>query len=55
MRKLSVLVTTLLFFQSQILIAQGSFDQEFAPDVAVPEGFKTNRTSYSAIMDELQS
>ena len=55
MRKLSVLVTTLLFFQGQVLIAQGSFDQEFDPDVAVPEGFKTNRTSYSAIMDELQS
>ena len=55
MRKLSVFVTTLLFFQGQVLIAQGSFDQEFDPDVAVPEGFKTNRTSYSAIMDELQS
>ena len=55
MRKLSVLVFTLLFLQSQVLIAQGSFHQEFDSDVAVPEGFKTNRTSYSAIMDELQS
>ncbi len=55
MRKSSVLVFTLLLFQSQVMIAQGSFHQEFDSDVAVPEGFKTNRTSYSAIMDELQS
>jgi hypothetical protein len=55
MRKLSVFVSALLFFQGQVSFAQGPFDQEFDSDVAVPEGFKTNRTSYSAIMDELQS
>ena len=40
---------------TQIAFSQGSFNQEFAPDVPAPEGFKKNRTSYSAIMDELES
>jgi regulator of RNase E activity RraA len=33
--------------------AQKPWDQEFAPDVEAPEGFRANRTSYSAIMDVL--
>ena len=33
--------------------AQGPFDQTFNPDVEAPDGFRTNRTSYSAIMDVL--
>ncbi|NKB33015.1 MAG: hypothetical protein GKR91_07960 [Pseudomonadales bacterium] len=36
------------------LVAQESFNQSFEPDVPVPDGFRTNRTSYSAIMDVLQ-
>lgn len=37
------------------LAAQESFNQAFASDVPVPDGFRTNRTSYSAIMDVLES
>ena len=33
--------------------AQEPFDQTFRPDVQAPDGFRTNRTSYSAIMDVL--
>ena len=33
--------------------AQVPWDQTFAPDVEVPERFRANRTSYSAIMDVL--
>jgi len=33
--------------------AQEPFGQVFSPDVEVPEDFRTNRTSYSAIMDVL--
>ena len=33
--------------------AQEPFDQTFDPDVPAPEGFRVNRTSYSAIMDVL--
>ena len=40
---------------TQTAFSQGSFNQEFAPDVPAPEGFKKNRTSYSAIMDVLES
>ena len=40
---------------NQTAFSQGSFNQEFAPDVPAPEGFKKNRTSYSAIMDVLES
>lgn len=35
------------------LYAQEPFEQSFASDVPAPEGFRTNRTSYSAIMDVL--
>ena len=33
--------------------AQEPFDQTFIADVQAPDGFRTNRTSYSAIMDVL--
>ena len=33
--------------------AQEPFDQNFRPDVPAPDGFRTNRISYSAIMDVL--
>lgn len=33
--------------------AQEPWDQTFAPDVDAPDGFRANRTSYSAIMDVL--
>lgn len=36
------------------LAAQAPFDQTFAPDVPAPQRFRTNRTSYSAIMDVLR-
>ncbi len=32
---------------------QGAYDQEFAPDVPAPPGMRTNRTSYSAVMEVL--
>jgi len=35
-------------------VAQGPYDQSFAPEVPVPDGFRANRTSYSAIMDVLE-
>ena len=35
-------------------VAQGPYDQSFTPDVPVPDGFRANRTSYSAIMDVLE-
>ncbi len=34
-------------------LAQVPYDQTFAPDAPAPEGFRTNRTSYSAVMDVL--
>lgn len=34
--------------------AQGPYNQTFAPDVPAPPRFRTNRTSYSAIMDVLR-
>ena len=34
-------------------LSQVPYDQTFAPDVPAPEGFRTNRTSYSAVMDVL--
>jgi 5-oxopent-3-ene-1,2,5-tricarboxylate decarboxylase/2-hydroxyhepta-2,4-diene-1,7-dioate isomerase len=33
--------------------AQKPWDQNFKPDIEPPDGFRTNRTSYSAIMDVL--
>lgn len=48
---LLTIILTGSFFSS---LAQEAYDQNFAPDVPVPEGFRTNRTSYSAIMDVLE-
>lgn len=36
------------------LAAQEPFDQSFSPDITAPDGFRSNRTSYSAIMDVLE-
>jgi len=48
---LLTIILTGSFFSS---LAQEAYDQNFAPHVPVPEGFRTNRTSYSAIMDVLE-
>jgi len=48
---LLTIILTGSFFSS---LAQEAYDQNFAQDVQVPEGFRTNRTSYSAIMDVLE-
>ena len=45
------LVTALIF--AGVAYTQVAYDQTFEPDVLAPDGFKTNRTSYSAIMDVL--
>ena len=34
-------------------LAQEPFDLTFTPDLPVPDGFRVNRTSYSAVMDVL--
>jgi regulator of RNase E activity RraA len=47
-------ILALVMFLGLSLTAQKPFDQTFAPDVAAPERFRTNRTSYSAIMDVLR-
>ena len=38
---------------TQIGLAQEPYEQEFGPDVSPPDGFRSNRTSYSAIMEVL--
>ncbi|MDP6535507.1 MAG: hypothetical protein QGG02_04080 [Gammaproteobacteria bacterium] len=43
-----------LLASTGISYAQQPYNQNFASDVAVPEGFRTNRSSYSAIMDVLE-
>ena len=45
---------TLLLWAGDVC-AQAPFDQTFRPDVPAPDAFRTNRTSYSAIMDVLSS
>lgn len=47
-------ILTLVMFLGLSLAAQKPFDQTFAPDVTAPDRFRTNRTSYSAIMDVLR-
>ena len=47
-------VLSLLAF-SYLFIGANSFAQELRAPVPVPEGFRANRTSYSAIMDVLDS
>ena len=46
---LIVLAGSVLF-----LGAQKPWDQTFSPDIEAPEGFRANRTNYSAIMDVLE-
>ena len=48
------LFVTCISWQS-IALSQGSYNQNFTPDEPAPDGFRTNRTSYSAIMDVLES
>ena len=36
------------------LAGQEPFNQNFSPDITAPDGFRSNRTSYSAIMDVLE-
>ena len=45
----------LLLSLVSIAVASGqeAYNQSFKPDVPAPDGFRTNRTSYSAIMDVL--
>jgi regulator of RNase E activity RraA len=47
-------VAALVFLLSQPF-AQQPFNQSFEPDGPAPDGFRTNRTSYSAIMEVLES
>ncbi len=51
----SQILTFMVILTGFSLAAQTPFDQTFAPDVPEPERFRTNRTSYSAIMDVLLS
>jgi 4-hydroxy-4-methyl-2-oxoglutarate aldolase len=53
MKRSQVLVAVI--FLGLSLTAQKPFDQTFPPDVSAPDRFRTNRTSYSAIMDVLRS
>ena len=53
MRGKLIFVPLFLLISMGTTQAQVSYNQEFAPDVSTPEGFRTNRTSYSAIMDVL--
>ena len=47
------LIPLILLISTGTTQAQVSYNQEFAPDVPAPAGFRANRTSYSAIMDVL--
>jgi len=51
--RFSQLLLGLIVLAGNPLLAQGPYDQAFNPDVPAPDGFRTNRTSYSAIMDVL--
>ena len=53
MREKLIFVPLFLLISMGTTQAQVSYNQEFAPDVPTLEGFRTNRTSYSAIMDVL--
>ena len=53
MRPTHVLTLAMFLICARGAYAQESFDQTFRPDVPAPDGFRTNRTSYSAIMDVL--
>jgi 4-hydroxy-4-methyl-2-oxoglutarate aldolase len=53
MRPIHVLTLATFLFCAGGAYAQEPFDQTFRPDVPAPDGLRTNRTSYSAIMDVL--
>ena len=54
MRPTHVLAVVTLLACAGGVYGQEPFDQTFSPDVPAPDGFRSNRTSYSAIMDVLQ-
>ena len=47
MREKLIFVPLFLLISMGTTQAQVSYNQEFAPDVPTPQGFRTNRTSYS--------
>jgi len=53
MPRASLFVLLVLLARADVGRAQDPFDMTFRPDVPAPDGFRTNRTSYSAIMDVL--
>ena len=53
MRPTHVLTLATFLICASGAYAQEPFDQTFGPDVPTPDGFRANRTSYSAIMDVL--
>ena len=53
MRHTRILALIALWSWAASAGAQEPFDRTFDPDVPAPEGFRVNRTSYSAVMDVL--
>ena len=53
MRHTPILALIALLGGAAAALAQEPFDLTFPPDVEAPDGFRVNRTSYSAIMDVL--
>ena len=53
MRPTHVLTLATFLIFARGAYAQEPFDQTFRPDVPTPDGFRANRTSYSAIMEVL--
>ena len=55
MRKSALVIVLVLVLVSSALLmsAQKPWDQTFSPDIEAPDGFRANRTNYSAIMDVL--
>lgn len=53
MRHPHILALVALLGLAEAAGAQDPYDMTFRPDIAAPDGFRTNRTSYSAIMDVL--
>ena len=54
MRAVSSFLCFLILAIAKNGFSQEPFNQVFEPDKKAPEGFRTNRTSYSAIMDVLE-
>ncbi len=53
MNRIPLLTLSALLVLPPVALSQVAYDQAFNPDVPAPEGFRTNRTSYSAVMDVL--